>query len=93
MLGFYLEAGYNVLHGSGSGGKKLVPFARYENYNTHHSTEGGLAGNPAFNRTDLTFGLGYWFTREVAIKADYQRFMNEAGSGTNQLNMGIAFMF
>lgn len=93
MLGFYLEAGYNLLHGSGKGDQKLVPFARYEKYNTHAAVEGPLTINDAYNRTDVTLGLGYWFTQGVAVKMDYQRFLNAAGTGQNQMNMGIAFMF
>ncbi len=93
MLGYYIEAGLNVLHGSGKGDQKLVPFARYEKYNTHMGVEGPLSINDAYERTDITLGLGYWFTRGVAVKMDYQRFLNAAGDGNNQMNMGIAFMF
>ena len=93
MLGYYIEAGYNLLHGSGKGDQKLVPFARYEKYNTHLGVEGPITVNDAYNRTDITLGLGYWFTRGVAVKMDYQRFLNATGNGNNQMNMGIAFMF
>jgi hypothetical protein len=93
MLGYYLELGYDLLHGSGKDEQKLVPFIRYENYNTHQSVEQGTAQNLAYNRTDITVGLGYWFTSKVVVKADYQRFANKADQEANQFNMGIGFMF
>ncbi|MFC2115757.1 hypothetical protein ACFLTU_04740 [Bacteroidota bacterium] len=93
MLGYYLEVGYDLLNGSDKGEQKLIPFIRYENYNTHASVEGNIVKNDAFNRTDITVGIGYWFTAGAAVKADYQRFTNATGTDNNQLNMGIAFMF
>ena len=93
MLGYYFEAGYDILHGSGAEGQKLVPFARFENYNTHLSVDESIMKNDAYNRTDITFGIGYWFTSGAVVKADYQRFNNASGSGSNQFNMGIGFMF
>jgi hypothetical protein len=93
MIGYYFELGYDVLSGSGKGEQKLVPFARYENYNTHQSVDGIIAKNDAFNRSDITVGIGYWFTAGAVVKADYQRFNNAAGGGINQFNAGIGFMF
>jgi len=93
MLGYYFEAGYDVLHGSGAEGQKLIPFARFENYNTHLSVDENITKNDAYNRTDLTLGIGYWFTSGTVVKADCQRFNNASGTGSNQFNMGIGFMF
>ena len=93
MIGYYFELGYDVLSGSGKGEQKLVPFARYENYNTHQSVDGIIAKNDAFNRSDITVGIGYWFTAAAVVKADYQRLNNAAGGGINQFNAGIGFMF
>ena len=93
MMGYYLEVGYDVLNGIGVEGQKLLPFVRYENYNTHMSIDGSVAKNDAYNRKDITVGIGYWFTEGAAVKADYQRFSDATGSVDNFFNMGIAFMF
>lgn len=93
MLGYYLELSYNILPGSDDKERKLVPFVRYENYNTHLRVEGGISANDTYNRTDITAGLGYWFTSGTVVKADYQRFTNAAGDGEDQINFGIGFMF
>ena len=37
LLGYYLEAGYNILEKSEN---ELIVFGRYENYNTHEETDG-----------------------------------------------------
>jgi hypothetical protein len=49
--------------------------------------------NAAFDRTDLTAGLGFWFTEGAVVKADYQWLVNGADQKAQQLNIGIGFMF
>lgn len=93
MLGWYLEAGYNLLHSTDSD-QRLVPFVRYEKYNTHADTEGGLAKNKALDRTDVTVGAGWWLASGAVLKADYQFFSNELDSSNKgQLNLGIGIWF
>ncbi|WP_167616726.1 hypothetical protein [Maribellus sediminis] len=92
MLGWYLEAGYNVLHGNQSG-QRLVPFVRYEQYNTHSKTDGNLAVNDKYNRTDVTVGAGWWLTTGTVLKADYQFFSNANDSNSGQFNLGIGIWF
>ncbi len=92
MLGWYLEAGYNVLHGTQSN-QRLVPFVRYEKYNTHAKTEGSLSVNNAFDRTDVTLGAGWWLTTGAVLKADYQFFSDAADGSKGQFNLGIGIWF
>ncbi len=93
MLGWYLEAGYDLLSGKDTD-QKLVPFVRYEKYNTHSKTEGNLAVNKAYDRTDVTMGLGLWLASGAVLKADYQFFGNEFDdSNKGQLNLGIGIWF
>lgn len=92
MVGWYLEAAYDLLYGN-TNGQRLVPFIRYERYNTHASTAGNLDKNTAFDRTDVTFGAGWWLTSGTVIKADYQFFSNAANSKSGQLNLGIGIWF
>jgi len=92
MLGWYLEAGYDVFHGL-QNDQRLVPFVRYERYNTHAKTAGSLAKNKAFDRTDVTVGAGWWLASGAVLKADYQFFDTAAGSAGGQLNLGIGIWF
>ncbi len=92
MFGWYAEAGYNLLH-TAKTEQKFVPFVRYERYNTHSKTEGGLSVNGAFDRTDVTVGVGWWLSSGVVLKADYQFLGNATDNTTGQFNMGIGIWF
>ncbi|MGJ8732623.1 hypothetical protein [Cellulophaga fucicola] len=93
MQGFYVEGAYNLLPRSNE--QKLFVFTRYEQYDTHNSTDGALVRNDAYNRTDITSGLSYHIAPGVVLKGDYQ-FRDNALSGDNvdnQLNFGIGVWF
>ncbi len=93
LSGYYAEAGYNVLSLTNSK-EELIAFARYENYNTHAAVAEGTILNDAYNRTDITFGLGYKVAKGAMFKADYQ-IKSNAGPDEKigQLNFGTAIWF
>jgi hypothetical protein len=92
LFGWYAEAGYNLLH-SAETEQKFVPFVRYEMYNTHSKTAGGLEINGAYDRTDVTVGAGWWLSSGAVLKADYQFFSNALDNSSGQFNMGIGIWF
>lgn len=92
--GWYLEASYDLLHKVESVESGLIPFIRYEQYNTHVSTENPILQNPEFQRSDLTIGLGWKLAAGAMLKADFQRFSNQGtGDSKNQFNAGVAVWF
>lgn len=92
LFGYYLEAGYDLLNSKNTD-QKLVPFARYEKYNTHQEVE-GITQNLAYDRTDVTAGIGWWMSPGAVLKADMQWFSNEASDDSKtQLNLGIGIWF
>jgi hypothetical protein len=93
LLGYYAEAAYNLLPLSAK--QRLFVFARYENYNTHADTAGGLTQNNAYDRNDITTGLSYHIAPGVVIKGDYQFRDNnvEGGDVDDRLNFGIGVWF
>ncbi|QNJ96656.1 porin [Constantimarinum furrinae] len=93
LMGYYAEAAYNLLPLSAK--QRLFVFARYENYNTHADTAGGLAQNNAYDRNDITTGLSYHIAPGVVIKGDYQFRDNnvEGGDVDDRLNFGIGVWF
>lgn len=94
LSGWYAELAYDVLHSVTSIESELIPFVRFEQYNTHASVEGAVASNPALNRTDLTLGLGWRMVKGAMLKLDYQRFNNqEASEPKHQVNAGVAVWF
>ena len=92
LTGHYTEAGYNLLEGKNTT-EELIAFVRYENYNTHAEVE-SIAINDAYNRTDITIGLGFKVAKGAMFKADYQ-IKSNAGSDekTGQFNFGTAVLF
>lgn len=93
LQGWYLEGAYNLLPQENQ--QRLFAFLRYEQYDTHADTDGGLARNDAYNRTDVTTGLSYHIAPGVVLKGDYQ-FRDNAASGSNvpnRLNFGIGVWF
>jgi len=93
LEGWYLEGAYNLLPQTKE--QRLFAFLRYETYDTHADTEGALAKNDAYERTDVTLGLSYHIAPGVVCKGDYQ-IRDNALSGSdvpNRLNFGIGVWF
>jgi hypothetical protein len=93
MSGYYIEAGYNVFK-STNAKSELIPFIRYEAYNTHSSVENTISENAAYNVNMITTGITWKLTPKAALKADLQFTKNEAADEyTKQFNAGVAVMF
>ena len=93
MAGYYSEIGYNLLNNCETE-NELIGFCRYENYNTHVEAAGGLEINEDYNRTDITFGLGFKVSDGAMFKADYQILSNEGNENKKgQFNFGTAIWF
>ena len=98
LSGYYAEVGYNLMDGIipfiESETEELIAFARHENYNTHAAVAEGVTINDAYNRTDITIGLGFKVAQGAMFKADYQ-IKSNAGSDdkSGQFNFGTAIWF
>ncbi len=94
ISGWYGEVAYNVFHSLESTQTELIPFIRFEQYNTHASVELGTTLDPAFDRTDISIGLGWRLARGAMLKVDYQVFKNGASDDSKQqFNAGVAVWF
>jgi hypothetical protein len=94
ISGWYGEIAYNLLQGKERYESELIPFIRYEQYDTHSSMEDPGLVNPAYNRNDLTFGLGWKMARGAMLKLDYQIFQDRGTEETRQqVNAGVAIWF
>jgi len=91
--GWYAEAAFNVLSGARRADQELSPFVRYEALDTQAEVPAGAARDPANDRTVRTYGLHYRPIPEVAIKVDYQDFGNRAGTGIDQFNFALGYLF
>jgi len=94
MAGYYLEAGYNVFRPLSKVKSELVPFVRYEDFNTHYATESLVNKNLAYHKTIITTGLGWKMTKGSVLKADLQFIKSEADSKFAKVfSAGVGVMF
>ena len=92
--GWYVELSYDLLHNVEMFESGLIPFIRYEQYNTHASTEDPILQNPEFQRSDLTVGLGWKLAAGAMLKTDIQWFNNKGTDDSiMQFNAGVAVWF
>lgn len=94
IMGYYTEASYKFRLSKDKNFPRLIPFVRYENYNTHHAVRNGITKNDAYNRETLTGGLGFQITPGTIIKTDFQWVKTEANpKPTNVFNLGFGYWF
>lgn len=93
ILGWYAEVAYHLGKLFLPEKQDLVLFLRHEQFNTHEEVTASLTADPANDRNVTTFGLAYFPVPQVAVKADLERWENEAGSDWHQFNLGVAYMF
>lgn len=92
MQGGYLEAGYNLLSLTKYKTQRLVPFVRYENYNTQATTE-GFQADKANHWEEWVAGIGYSPVPQVVFKMDYRHRKNKADKKEEYINLGIGYVF
>ncbi len=94
MIGYYLEVAYDLFSLSQKINSQLIPFIRYENYDTQFTMAGGETSDPANHRYDIVFGLSWKPVSGVAVKADYLiRGSEGSTNNSNQFNAGIGIWF
>ena len=98
IQGYYIEAAVSIMPESFKSGllsqSDLKAFVRYEDYNTQHSMPEGVVSNPAAARQDITFGVSFFPTENLVVKADYQIKENDSDIPVNNaLNLGIGWRF
>ncbi|MGD2115485.1 MAG: hypothetical protein PVG07_10555 [Acidobacteriota bacterium] len=92
LSGWYAQAGYDVLSRTGSG-HELIPYVRWEELDTQDSVPAGFTRNPANDQESLTLGLAWKPFPQAIVKADYQDYDNGAGTGLDQLNVALGYIF
>jgi len=91
--GGYVEAGFDVLSLIPSTRMSLIPFARYERFNTQVAVAPGATVDPANLQTNVYLGANYKPIPQVALKIDYDIRTNASRTGRNQLNFALAYLF
>ncbi len=91
--GWYVEGGYDLATLRSFGEASITPYFRYETLDTQRRVPAGFSRKPASDQKILTYGIQFKPIPQAVIKADYQNFDNEAGTGTDQWNLGIGYIF
>ncbi len=92
--GWYLQAGYDVLSLlDRSAGRQLTPYFRWEQFDTQSAVPTGFSRNPAQDQEIFTLGLDYKPIAPIVIKMDYQDYDNGAGTGLDQFNLAVGYIF
>lgn len=94
VMGYYLEAGYNIFNLTNIEESELIPFVRYEKYNTQHKTDMVTVKNELYDNTLVVAGIGWKITPGTIVKTDVE-FLKNGSSGTyaKSLNFGIGVWF
>lgn len=98
IFGWYLEGGVRVMPESWKSGKlkeaDLIPFVRYEEYDTQHQVPTGTVKDGQNDRAVITVGINMPLTQNFVLKADYQFRSSEAATDPNNLfNLGMGWVF
>ncbi|MDC8785399.1 porin [Roseateles koreensis] len=89
--GWYAQAGYKLWE---SGSYRLLPFARWEQYNTARSYADlgqGLTPDAAATERVLTLGANFEIAEGVVFKVDVQRLRENKDA--DRLNLGVGWSF
>lgn len=92
MVGSYVEAGFDVLARRGGTGS-LTPFVRVEHVDTQDRVPAGFQRDPATDDRLVTLGLAYQPRPQLIFKVDFVDWNDEAGTGVNQFNASIGYVF
>jgi hypothetical protein len=93
QTGWYAETGFDVLSLVPRSRMSLIPFARYEAWDTQASVPDGYSRNPENDVTQWTAGVVFKPIPQVVLKFDGQWRKNAAGTGVNQLNVALGYEF
>jgi hypothetical protein len=91
LTGYYLQLGYDVLAGRGE--RSLTPYARWETYNTQDEVPAGFAASRATDVESLTLGVAFQPIDHLILKVDHQNYDNAAGTGVDQFNVLLGWIF
>jgi len=93
MIGYYVEAGYNILR-TFQTNKQLIPFVRYEFLNTHNSVKNNISKNSSYEKNIVTTGLTLKLIKGAVVKADLQFVKSGADDKYSKIfNAGIGVIF
>lgn len=92
LVGWYVQTGYDVLR-SVRTTHQIIPYVRYEQIDTQARVPDGFDRNPANEQTIISIGAAWRPIPQMIVKSDYQIRRNEAGTGVDQFNLALGYLF
>lgn len=94
FFGGYVEAAFDLLARFAPGTRRgLLPYARYEEWDTQEGVAAPGIEDPANHHTQLTVGGAFEPHPGVVVKVDRQQRRNEARTEVSQWNAALGYLF
>jgi hypothetical protein len=93
LRGWYAQAAWDILSLRSASDVSLTPFVRFESLDTQDRVPSGFPADPQNDRRILTLGLSWKPIAQIVVKGDVQNVSNAAGSGLDQFNLGLGWIF
>lgn len=93
MQGWYVQLGYDLLSVLRPGSASLTPFVRFEELNTQEKVPTGYTASGKNDTEIITVGLNFKPIEEIVTKVEYQFYDNAANTASDQLNLGLGYIF
>ncbi len=90
-LAYGAECGY--VFRTNKSGSKIIPFLRYEYYNSMEDTAGDMFADARYKRDVVTGGINYYLNSQVALKADYSHRRIAMGDYNSENTIGLALVY
>lgn len=91
-VSYSIEAGYNIMSLFNTK-ERLMPFVRYEYYNSAEKVETGMSEMPINKRDVYTFGFNYYLLPNMVMKADYSVRKLNKGAYNDENTFGLALVY
>jgi cell division protein FtsB len=93
FAGWYIEGGYDLASLFPRGDSSLSPYARYERFDTQRTVPFGYERNHENSGRIFTLGVAFKPIPQTVIKVDWQNVNNRAGTGVDQFNVALGYIF
>jgi thiamine biosynthesis lipoprotein ApbE len=94
LEGHYIELGCDVMSWlRPETGQSLMPFVRWEEYDTQAEVPAGFLSDPANDVEILTAGIAWQPNAQIIFKLDFMDVDNGAGTGVDQINVALGYVF
>ncbi|HEY3176865.1 MAG TPA: hypothetical protein VGK94_14005 [Candidatus Polarisedimenticolia bacterium] len=94
LKGWYGQVGYDILTAASDRTEQaVIPFVRYERYDTQDRVPSGFVTTGANDVRVITYGAAYKPIPNLAVKLDFQDINRGDRSGTDQINVALSYLF